>query len=202
MLTLRFSPTSPFVRKVRIAADILGLADQIQLADADTMNSADSLRGQNPLGKIPALLLEDGTALFDSRVIVEYLDTLAGRTRLIPAGPERFAALTQQALADGLMDAALLQVYEVRYRPDESRREPAWVAYQADKVARALALMAERHAEAAEPLHVGHVAQACALGYLDLRFEGRWREAHPGLVAWLDDFAARVPAFAATRFQP
>ena len=202
MLTLRFSPASPFVRKVRIAADLLGLTNEIRLAPADTMSPADDLRGQNPLGKIPALILEDGAVLFDSRVIVEYLDAQAGGGRLIPAGPERFAALTHQALADGLMDAALLQVYEVRYRPDASRREPAWVAYQADKVARTLEVMAARHADPVEPLHVGHVAQACALGYLDLRFEGRWRAEHPGLVTWLDRFDAQVPAFAATRFQP
>lgn len=202
MLTLRYSPTSPFVRKVRIAADLLGLTDQIRLEDADTLDPADPLRGQNPLGKIPILLLEDGAVLYDSRVIVEYLDERAGGGRLIPAGRERFAALTHQALADGLMDAALLQVYEVRYRPDETRRDPGWVAHQGEKVERALAFLEGGEREPTEHLHIGHVAQACALGYLDLRFEGRWREEYPRLVVWLDAFRARVPAFAATRFTP
>lgn len=201
MLTLRFAAPSPFVRKVRIAADLVGLTERIQLSDADTLSPSDPLRAQNPLGKIPTLVLEDGDVLYDSRVIVEYLDDLAGGGRLIPAGPERFAALRQQALYDGVLDAALLQIYEVRYRPDASRREPSWIAYQGEKVARALAFAEAHQSRPAERLHVGHIAQACALGYLDLRFEGLWRREHPALVAWLDDFAARVPSFTWTRYQ-
>jgi glutathione S-transferase len=197
MLVLRTSPASPFGRKVKIAAALAGLADRIEVVQADTNDPTDVLRQQNPLGKIPTLVLEDGSTLFDSRVIVEYLDHLAGG-RLVPAGPARFPALRQQALADGIMDAALLQVYEGRYRR-EDKREPKWLELQAGKVQRGL-----DHAEAqlstpAADLHVGHVALACALGYLDLRFEGRWRASYPGLVAWLDDFSARVPAFEATR---
>ncbi|WP_230531633.1 glutathione S-transferase family protein [Microvirga roseola] len=198
MLTLRSSPASPFGRKVKISASLLGLTDRIQVTDADTLNPEDSLRQQNPLGKIPALVLENGETLYDSRVIVEYLDHLAGGGRIFPAGWERFAALRQQALADGIMDAALLQVYEGRFRPTE-KHEPKWIDHQADKVRRGL-----DHAEAylatpATELHIGHIAQACALGYLDLRFGGRWRENAPKLVAWLADFEARVPAFAKTR---
>lgn len=198
MLTLRTSPASPFGRKVKLSASLLGLLDRIEIVEADTTNPADTLRQQNPLGKIPTLILENGETLYDSRVIVDYLDHLAGGGRIIPAGWERYVALRQQALADGIMDAALLQVYEGRFRPAD-RHEPKWVEHQVGKVQRGL-----DHAEAylsgpAQTLHIGHIALACALGYLDLRMGGRWRESYPKLVAWLADFEARVPAYAKTR---
>jgi glutathione S-transferase len=198
MLVLRSSPASPFGRKVKLSASLLGLTDRIQIVDADTLNPEDSIRQQNPLGKIPTLILENGEVLYDSRVIVEYLDHLAGGGRIIPNGQERFTALRDQALADGIMDAALLQVYEGRFRP-EDRHEPKWINHQADKVRRGL-----DHAEAylsqpGQNLHIGQIALACALGYLDLRMGGRWRESHPKLVAWLGEFEARVPAFAKTK---
>src|SRR5262249_49750710 len=146
MLTLRHSPLSPFVRKIRIAAAVLGLEREIAVEPADTMNPSDSVRQQNPLGKIPTLLLEDGTVLFDSRVILEYLDHRAGGGRIIPTdAAARFAALRLQALADGIMDASVLLVYEGRWRPAE-RHEPKWIELQSGKVARALAAL-----EAAPP---------------------------------------------------
>lgn len=198
MMILRSAPASPFVRKVRIAADLLGLSDRLRIVDADTTDPDGDIRRQNPLGKIPTLILEDGRTLYDSAVIVAYLDDLAGGGRLIPAGPERFAVLTHEALADGLMDAALLHVYEGRFRPPE-RHEPAWLAHQTEKIRRALDHLVETAASSAGEMHVGHVAQACALGYLDLRLAGAWRATHPRLVEWLDGFAARVPAFERTR---
>ena len=143
-------------------------------------------------------MLESGETLYDSRVIVEYLDHLAGGGRILPAGAAHFPVLVQQALADGIMDAALLQVYEGRWRA-EDKRDARWIEHQQGKVVRALDY-AEAHLEARAELHVGHVALACALGYLDLRFE-RWRESYPKLVAWLDDFASRVPAFEKTRMK-
>ncbi len=197
MLILRSSPASPFGRKVKIAIAELGLGSRIEVVPADTNDPKEPLRQQNPLGKIPTLVLEDGTTLFDSRVIVEYLDQLAGGGILFPAGEERFAQLRLQALADGLCDAALLQVYEVRFRPEEGRNA-AWVENQAGKVARALAAL-ETAPPAYERPRIGEIALACALGYLDLRFEGRWRGNYPALVAWLDAFAAKVPSFEATR---
>jgi glutathione S-transferase len=198
-MILRSSPPSPFGRKIKIAAALLGLSDHIRIVMADTLDPNDSLRRQNPLGKIPALILDDGTVLFDSPVILEYLDHLAGGGRILPAEPAaRFAALRLQALADGIMDAALAQVAEVRYHDDAARSRP-FLDHQAGKVARALAGL-----EAAPPARtgsdtVGTIALASALGYLDLRFSGTWRDSHPGLVAWLDGFARDVPAFAATR---
>lgn len=197
MLILRSAPASPFGRKVKIAAAMLGLSEQITVVATDTADPADPIRTVNPLGKIPALEFENGMTLYDSRVIVEYLDHLAGGHRIFPEDPSaRFAALTLQALADGLCDAALLQVYEVRMRA-ESERSVSWVANQAGKVERALAAL-----EASPPAghgDIGAIAVACALGYLDLRFEGRWRAGHPRLVEWLDAFRAEVPAHEATR---
>lgn len=198
MLVLRSSPPSPFGRKVKIAAAVLGLADRIEVVATDTNDPNDELRRQNPLGKIPALILENGETLFDSRVIVAYLDDLAGGGRIIPTGPSRFEALRQEALGDGIMDAGVLQMYEIRWRPEE-RREPNWIEHHSGKVERALAFAENSLATPAPSIHIGHIAQACALGYLDLRFEGRWRKSHPKLEAWLADFESRVPAFAKTR---
>ncbi len=201
MMILRSSPTSPFVRKVRIAAEILGLSDRIEIVNADTLDPADDLRRQNPLGKIPALILDDSDVLFDSRVIVDYLDDLAGSNVVIPSGPVRFEALREQALADGLMEAAVLQVYEGRFRPKEQHVQN-WLDHQQGKVERALTHAEERYSKIRQGVpHIGEVALACALGFLDLRFEGRWRDTHPKLVAWLADFAARVPSFEATAFK-
>jgi glutathione S-transferase len=198
-MILRSSPASPFGRKVRIAAGVLGLADKIDVRETDLNNPADSIRVQNPVGKIPALILDDGEALYDSRVILDYLDHLAGGGRIIPREPKaRFPALRMQALGDGILDASLLLVYEGRYRPAEMKVQP-WVDRQADKIVRGLAAL-----EAAPPAltslpDVGQITLACVLGYRDLRFGGTWRADHPKLVAWLDKFASQVPAFAQTK---
>src|SRR6185437_6955102 len=199
MMILRSSPASPFGRKVRIAADVLGLADKFDVRETDLNDPADSIRAQNPIGIIPALILDNGEAIYDSPVILDYLDHLAGGSRIIPREPKaRFAALRMQALCDGILDASLLQVYESRYRPAEMKVQ-AWLDRQADKVARGLAAL-----EAAPPAltstpDVGQITLACVLGYRDLRFGGSWRADHPKLVAWLDKFADQVPAFAQTK---
>jgi glutathione S-transferase len=198
MMILRSSPPSPFGRKVKIAASLTGLKDKIEIVMADTLDPADALRTQNPLGKIPALILDDGTVLYDSRVIIEYLDFLAGGDALIPADPKtRYPTLTKAALADGILDAALLLIYEERFRAPE-QRVAKWTDHQAEKMTRGLAVFA-----AAPPSgrrDVAHIGLACVLGYLDLRFSGQWRNSHKNLVAWLAAFEAEVPAFAATRF--
>ena len=197
-MKLYHSPPSPFSRKVRVVASVLALDERIELVVADTNNSEDALRAKNPLGKIPTLELDSGACVYDSAVIVACLDQLAGGGRVIPPdGEARIAALTLEALADGVMDACILQIYETRMRA-ENERSTSWVAHQRSKVFRALAFL-----EAAPPAedfaHIGQIALACALGYLDLRFDGDWRADHPRLVAWLDKFAAEIPAFDATR---
>ena len=201
MPILRSSPPSPFGRKVKIAAHVLGLMDRLTVVMADTTDPSDDLRAQNPLGKIPVLVFDDGSTLFDSRVILEWLDWQAGGDRILPAAPEaRFAALRLQALADGITDAAILAVYENRFR-SEGERSASWVEYQTAKIARTLDHLEAAPPPADAPLTVGAIALACALGYLDLRFAGRWRDEHPALVAWLDAFAARTPSFETTRFE-
>lgn len=199
MMILRSTPASPFGRKVTIAASVLDLSREIKIEPADPGNAADSIRSQNPLGKIPTLVIEDGSTLFDSRVILEYLDHRAGGGRIIPREPAaRFAALRLQALADGMTDAQILLIYEGRWRPAE-KHEQKWLDYQADKIRRGLAAL-EADPPGLDPTpHVGQIALACFLGHRDLRFPGTWRPDHPKLAAWLDRFAAQVPAFAATK---
>ena len=199
MMILRSSPPSPFGRKVKLALGILGLDNDVTIEKADPTDAGDSLRQQNPLGKIPALIIEDGTVIYDSPVILEYLDHRAGGGKIIPKDMNaRLKALTLQALCDGILDAGILLVYEGRWRPAE-KHEPKWIDHQTGKVTRALEeLEASPPALTAVP-DVGQITLACALGYGDLRFEGRWRKDHPRLVAWLDAFSARVPAFEKTR---
>ncbi len=198
MLVLRASPSSPFVRKVRMAIEVLGLSAKVKVDPSDTMDANDSVRRQNPLGKIPTLVLEDGTAIYDSRVILEYLDEIAGGGKIIPAsGKERLLAMRMQALGDGIMDAGVLQVYEKRWRP-EDKRVDQWTDHQAGKVTRAFDALEKDPPAFGPMIHAGHLAIAAALGYFDFRFEGKWRAKYPKLVQWLDEFSAKVPAFKAT----
>jgi glutathione S-transferase len=202
MMVLRSSPASPFGRKVRIAIALLGFDGETRVEHADPTNVADTLRRQNPLGKIPALIAEDGTAYYDSRVILEFLDERAGGSRIIPREARaRLAALRLQALSDGILDASILTVYEARWRTAE-HHEQKWLDHQAGKVARSLAVLESNppalDAASGSLPNVGQIALACALGYRDFRFGESWRADHPRLVGWLVDFAARVPAFAAT----
>ena len=195
-MILRTSATSPFGRKVRIAADLAGLAGAIEIVAADTADPDGALAKLNPLGKIPVLTLSSGATYFDSRVSVEYLDHLAGGDVLIPASPgARFDCLPHAALADGLIDARLLQIQEKRLREPE-KQDPKQLARQAEKAERSLAAFA-----AAPPRgkrDAAHIGLAAALGYLDLRFDGAWRRRFPGLTDWLEAFAAEGPAYAVT----
>jgi glutathione S-transferase len=199
MMILRSTPPSPFGRKVNIAASVLGLSAEIRVEPADTNDPADSVRRQNPVGKIPVLVLEDGSALFDSRVILEYLDHHAGGGKIIPREPKaRFEALKLQALADGMTDAQILLLYEGRWRPKEHQVQK-WVDYQADKIKRGLAALEADPPALTKMPNVGDIALACFLGHRDLRFPGTWRGDHPKLASWLERFAAQVPAFGETK---
>jgi len=191
-MKLRYSPTSPYVRKVSVTAIELGLADRIERVPTDTQDRNSGLAEHNPLGKIPALILDDGAVLYDSPVICEYLDTLHDGPRMFPAaGPERWAALRQQALADGLLDAAILRMIETLRRP-EALRWQRWIAHQSAKVMRAADQFEAEAATLDEPLTIGRVATGCALGYLDFRFpELDWRGGRPKLAAWYESFAQR-----------
>ena len=188
--------TSPYVRKVRIVMAEKKLEYQFILEDvwaADT-----TITQSNPLGKVPCLVMEGGEALFDSRVIVEYLDTLSPVGKLIPAsGRERTEVKTWEALADGLLDAAILARLEKTWpgRTD-SQRSPAWVARQMDKIHQSLSAMArglgERSDCAGTHFSLADIAVGCALGYLDFRFSDiDWRGAHPVLDKLYDRLSQR-----------
>lgn len=197
-MILRSTLTSPFGRKVRIAADVLGVADRIEVVPADTLDEKDTLRLQNPLGKIPCLLLDDGTALYDSRVIVEYLQSISAAGRLIPAdGPERYVALTRATLADGITDAALLMVYEGRFRAPETASQ-RWLEHQRGKVLRGVAAFDRMPPDPART-DIVSIALACALDYLDWRQPVVWRPHYARLAEWLGRFADFEPAFPRSR---
>jgi len=197
-VTLRAGFGSPFGRKARIAISVLGLDGKVKVEPASTQDPADPISQQNPLGKVPVLILDDGSTLFDSPVILEYLDVLAGGGKILPKETKaRFDALRLEALADGIMDASILIVYEGRYRPPEMAVQK-WLDRQGEKVQRGLAALEQAPPALDSPPNVGQITLACALGYRDFRFKGTWRKDYPKLVAWLDNFAARVPSFAPT----
>jgi glutathione S-transferase len=193
------SPLSPYVRKVLLTADIKSVADRIELVPTDTNKGDDALFQRNPLGKIPCLLTDDGQSIYDSHVVCEYLDSLAPTPVLFPpSGNERWRALTLGALGDGVLDAALLLVYESRFRP-EGMAVQGWVDRQQSKIDRAVDLLENSPPPMGATPDYGHITIAAALGYLDFRHGGRWRKDHPKMVAWLDAFAKAVPAFERTR---
>jgi len=194
------SPLSPFVRKVRAAIHEMGLDSRIAFT-AVTMTpvAPDAvLNRANPLGKIPALELDDGSSLYDSPVICEYLDGVHDRPRLLPpAGPARWQALRRQALADGIMDAGVLVRYEIAVRP-EALRWDDWIAAQKGKIARALDSLEAEAGALGGGFDIGRIAIACALGYLDFRFAAdRWRDRRPALAAWFET-AAKRPSISST----
>lgn len=200
MMKLLSHPASPYGRKVKIAAAMKGVQNEIEVITVDTgVATNPEINKANPLGKIPALIVDGGAQFYDSHVICEYLDSLAPRPVLFPAsGPDRWKTLTLGALADGILDAALLLVYEKRFRPEEKWHEP-WMVRQRSKIDRALDILEQSPPTWADNPDYGHITTACALGYLDFRHEGKWRADHPKLIAWLDAFSKTVPAFEETR---
>lgn len=192
------SATSPFVRKVLVLIREAGIASVDLIAVGGTPVDPGTLPVDlNPLGKIPALVPDDGPAIYDSRVICRYLDSVSG-AGFYPAPPRLWDTLTLEATADGMLEAAVLMVYETRIRPEERRHAP-WVEGQWAKIARALDALENRwmpHLQG--PQDMGQIAVGCALGYLDFRHAARdWRAGHPDLSAWEAVYAAR-PAMMAT----
>ena len=197
-MKLYSNPASPYVRKVRITAQELGLNDRIELVSITLtpVSPHEGVRASNPIGKIPTLVLDDGTALYDSPVICEYLDTLAGGNRIFPAaGAARWTALRRQAIADGIMEAAVLTRYEDAVRPKELRWQ-AWADGQFLKIRTALDVVEHEHLESA--FDIGTLSIVSALGYLDFRFASEgWRATRPRLAAWAAAVSKR-PSVAAT----
>ncbi|MEQ3748308.1 MAG: glutathione S-transferase [Celeribacter sp.] len=191
-MKLHFSPTSPYVRKVMITLHETGLLDQVELLSGSgtPLDSGQAPVSVNPLGKVPVLLREDGPAIYDSRVITRYLDSLSG-DRLYPQA-RIWDVLTLESIAEGMLDAALLMAYEWRLRPEEIRF-PDWVDGQWAKVERALIAIEDRWmSHLAGPLTAAQIAVVCALGYLDLRNADRnWRQHAPQLAEWYARMAER-----------
>ena len=191
-MKLFFSPTSPYVRKCLVVAHELGLDGRIALlpANAHPVNRDATLVASNPLGKVPTFVTDDGQVLYDSRVICEYLNDFA-KGGLFPAGAARWQALTLHALADGMLDAALLARYEDAVRP-EVLRWTEWRAGQVDKVETSLANLEANAVLLNDRLDIGSLALACALGYLDLRYADLgWRNRYAQVAAWYAVFSQR-----------
>lgn len=200
-MKLYTSTTSPFGRKVKLAAAIKGIADQIETVIADTNPPGNAeLVANNPLGKIPVLVLGDGTRLYDSRVICEAIDTLGAADApqlLPPSGPQRWHTLTRAALADGIADAGILIFYEGRYRMPE-QHNAGWVARQQSKIDADLDHLEASISPLAASADYADLSLACALGHLDFRHDGRWRQGRPRIAIWLEQFSRAVPAYAET----
>lgn len=199
-MKLWHTPPSPFARKVRVGAIELGLAGRIEeiLVTVAPDKPNETLGRSNPLMKVPALETDDGLVLFDSRVICEYLDALAGGDRLFPGQPaRRWDALRRQALGDGVLDAGLLRRYELALRP-EHLRWPQWLQSQQRKIDLGLDLAEQEAGAWGMSFDIGHIAIACALHWLDFRFpDAGWRDRRPVLAVWLAEVGAR-PSMAQT----
>lgn len=201
MMQLAYSGTSPFVRKVTVLAIETGQHAKLKRVDANPWSDDDPLPATNPVGRVPALTLEDGTVLSGSQLICEYLDAQHIGSKLFPAaGPARWQALNQQYLADGLMEAGVAGVVE-RLRRPEPYRWADWVKRQQSKIERTLDAL-EAQAQAGQlggPITIGTLTVAIALGYMDFRYADLdWRKSRPALAAWEAVMAER-PSLAQTR---
>jgi glutathione S-transferase len=194
-MKLAYSPNSPYVRKCVALAIQRGIDKQMELWTVGTTDPA--LLKVNPLSKVPTLVLDDGTALYDSPVICEYLDSVGDGPKMYPpVGPARWKALRQEALGDGILDATQPRRREIALPQDEGRQ--TYIALQQGKVKAALAVL-EAEADSLGMLtNIGEITIACALGYMDFRYANEpWRPGHPKLEAWYAKVAA-MPAMART----
>ena len=197
-MKLYHSGTSPYVRKVMAILHLGNMTDRVELIAGSGNPLAPNPRtvGANPLGKVPCLVTDAGQALFDSRVICRYLDDLGG-LGLYPTDGTLWGCLTREALADGIVDAGILAIYEGRLRPETIRFQP-WVDGQLDKIRRAIAVLEGEAGLLVGPPRIDQIAIGAALGHVDFRFgDLGWRDAAPKLAAWYETFAA-TPAMAAT----
>ena len=197
-MKLVYSPPSPFVRKVTTLIYHANLNESIELINVKTtaLSVAEEARAANPLGKIPVMILEDGNAIFDSRVITRYLDDFAG-SNLYPRD-KIYDILTLEALADGIMESAVSITYESKLRP-QNEQSPSWMEAQWSKVLHAVKALDDGQFKAMDSeMNMGQIAVACALGYLDFRHDARqWRSGHSILASW-NDKIMKLPALIKT----
>ena len=197
-MLLRHSQTSPFVRKVMVLVHETGLTDRVTCETVDGWSEPEQLTAENPLSMVPTLVLDDGTVLYDSTVICEYLDRQHQGAIMVPGSDARWRILREQALADGILDAAVLLFVETVKRP-EAQRWAWWIELKQRLIIRSLDYLEEQVADLRERIDLGTISIAVALSYLDLRGAvGDWREGRPGLAAWHAGFAER-PSMIATQ---
>lgn len=189
-MKLRFSPTSPYVRKVMVTAIELNLDDRIEKIATNPWAKDTDLPGDNPLGKVPALILDDGSTCFDSRVICEYLDSLTDQAQLFPNDTGRWQALRLQAMADGILDACVARFLEGKRAP--AQQSDTWLTRQHATVHRTLDAMDGEASAWSSTLSIGQIAAGCALGYVSFRFAAdHWEQGRPNLTAWYQEFSQR-----------
>lgn len=193
-------PHSPYVRKVLVVAHETGTIGKLEIEEAHVFDPSTPLLKQNPLGKVPSLLRDDGTSLYDSTVICQYLDSLHTRTRLFPIeGEALWQELRRNALGDGLGQAATWNIRE-RYRA-EGEKSPAYMAYYERGIERSLGVLEGEAATLGQHFRIGEISIACALSYLDFRYPDRgWRKTYPKLGAWYDK-ACQLPSMQATQLK-
>ncbi|MBS9720014.1 glutathione S-transferase N-terminal domain-containing protein [Tianweitania sp. BSSL-BM11] len=193
MPKILFSNASPYSAKVRMAAHQAGIA--FEPVTTETVNPPASLIEANPLGKIPVFIPDDGGAIYDSRVIIQYLNRESKGSLFPRNGAKRLEAEQMEALCDGICDAALAHVYERRMRPEEHVSQ-TWLERQWDKVERALDLVNDQKISLPTKVHAGHLALRATLAYLALRFEGKWEKKRGKLTRWADRFDRKFPELA------
>lgn len=199
-MKLYYATVSPFSRKARIVIAEKGLLSRIEMIAVSPFDSPAELISTNPLGKVPALVREDRSVLFDSPVICEFLDQLGDGLRLLPpAGDERWTVLRRQALTDGMMDATFNIACEINRRP-ENERSQAWIDRWLHAIRRSLRVLEDDIGEFGTELTLAHVGAGCALSYLDLRAASLidWRKDFPVLAQWHQAFSER-PSMQGTR---
>jgi len=190
-MKLRYSPASPYARKVIVTATEVGLDDQLEKVLTVPWDAKTDIAKDNPLGKIPALITDDGQVLYDSPVICEYLDSLHDSDKLFPApGPARWQALTQQAMGDGMSDAGMAKRLE-DLRPEEFQYDK-WVRRQKTVILRTMDALEDNIEDLGGPLTIGPIAIACSIGWLDFRHADlEWRGERPALADWYEEFSDR-----------
>ncbi len=190
-MKLRFSPLSPYVRKVSVTIIETGLEDRVENVLTNVWDPETDIVNDNPLGKVPALILDDGQVLYDSHVICEYLDSLHDGEKLFPAsGPDRWNALRLHALGDGMTDAGILSLLEGR-RPEEFKYEK-WIQRQNAAIFRAMDALENELENLEAGFGIGQLCVACSLSWLDFRFPDLgWRGDRPGLADWLEGVSER-----------
>lgn len=196
LMKLRYSPTSPYVRKVMITAIETGQDSAIELIHTNQWDPATDLPKDNPLGKVPALILDEHLILFDSPVICEYLCSRVGAPLIPEEGFDRWRVLRMEALCDGILDAAVLRLLESKRPPEMQKAD--WIERQKGVIKRGLDSVEESAGNWGEEVMLGQITAAAAMGYLDFRFPGDdWRSGRPTITAWYETFSQR-PSMKAT----